>query len=150
MGKPRPPIQLKELNQDNYKEVLRLSVAEDQKGFVASNAISVAQAHFEKQAWFRGIYRDEVAIGFVMLDINIEKPEYYLWRYMIDKKHQGKGYGLKALELIIDHVRALPKATNFLLSYVPGPGEPKGFYEKLGFVETGEEEDGEKIMRLTL
>ena len=67
---------------------------------------------------------------------------------MIDEKFQGHGYGYKALELVIEHVKSLPNSTEFLLSYVPKEGNPKGFYEKLGFLDTGEIEEGEVIMKL--
>ena len=42
-------------------------------------------------------------------------------------------------------------ATELLTSFVPGGDGPAGFYERLGFVPTGELDDsGEVIMRLGL
>lgn len=141
-------IELRELDKSNYRDILKLKVADNQMGFVASNAISLAQALFHSQAWYRGIYQGDTAVGFVMLELDMKKPEYYLWRYMIDEKFQGNGYGLAALKLVIEYVKSLPESTEFILSYVPKEGNPKGFYEKLGFLETGEIEDGEVIMKL--
>ena len=69
---------------------------------------------------------------------------------MIDERFQGKGVGRRALELVIDHVRTRPGATALLTSIVPGDGSPGPFYEKMGFAYTGEEEDGELVMRLNL
>ena len=69
---------------------------------------------------------------------------------MITVEHQGKGYGYYAMVLVIDHVRGLPGAKELLTSYVPGEGNPSPFYYKLGFEETGEIEDGEKVLRLEL
>lgn len=143
-------VTLREIDRSNYREILRLKVAADQTRFVASNAVSLAQAHFHVEAWYRGIYTGDTAVGFVMLEIDEKKPEYYLWRYMIDEKHQGKGYGHQAMELVIEYVRNLPDATELILSYVPMEGNPKGFYEKFGFIETGEVEAGELIMKLDL
>ena len=141
-------IQLRELNKTNYRAVLKLNVADNQTGFVASNAISLAQAHFHEQAWYRGIFLGEIAVGFVMLELDMKKPEYYLWRFMIDERFQGKGYGTDALKQIIAFVKTLPDSREFFLSFVPESGNPKLFYEKLGFVETGEMEEGESVMRL--
>ncbi len=141
-------IELRELNKSNYRDILKLKVADNQTGFVATNAISLAQALFHPQAWYRGIYNDDTPVGFVMLDLDMDKPEYYLWRFMIDEKFQGQGYGLKALELVIEQVKNLPDSTEFLLSYVPEQGNPKRFYEKLGFMDTGVMEEGEVIMKL--
>ena len=141
-------IELRELNKSNYRDILKLKVTDNQTGFVASNAISLAQALFHPQAWYRGIYNGDTAVGFVMLELDTEKPEYYLWRYMIDENFQGKGFGFKAMELVIEYVRRLPDSVEFFLSYVPDEGNPKGFYEKLGFLDTGEIEEGEVIMKL--
>jgi diamine N-acetyltransferase len=69
---------------------------------------------------------------------------------MIDKEHQGKGYGYLAMEQVIAHVKTLPGAKELLTSYVPGDGNPSPFYYKLGFEETGEWEDDEKVLKLEL
>lgn len=141
-------ISLREITEDTLWDFLDMEVHEHQKKFVASNAISIAQAHFSAKAWFRGIYANEEAVGFIMLEDNPEKPEYYLWRFMIDKKYQQKGFGYKAMKLFIEHVKKRPKARELLTSVVPGKGNPRRFYEKLGFKLTGKIEEGEEMMRL--
>ena len=147
---PQPKITLREITQDNLLEIMRLEVADNQKCFVATNDRSMAQAHFCDKAWYRGIYADDTPVGFAMLYVDREKPEYDLWRFMIDKNHQKKDYGRKAMELIIQHVKTLPKVDKLWLSYGPGEGNPSGFYSKLGFVETGDESGGEIVMVLKL
>jgi len=67
---------------------------------------------------------------------------------MIDQQFQGLDYGFHALELVIKYVKSLPDSHEFFLGYVPEQGNPKGFYGKLGFVDTGEMEVGELIMKL--
>ena len=47
-------------------------------------------------------------------------------------------------------LREMPNAKKLSVSYAPGEGNPSLFYRKLGFVETGEWEDDEKVMVLTL
>ncbi len=146
----KPLVSLREITEDTVNSILALEVADNQKGFVATNAKSLAQAHFSNNAWYRGIYADDTPVGFVMLYVDTDKRDYFLWRFMIDKNHQKKDYGLCAMKLVIDFVRSLPGATEFGLSFVPGNGDPSGFYAKLGFVETDEWEGGEKVMRLNL
>jgi diamine N-acetyltransferase len=143
-------VNLREITADTLLPILELEVAENQRKFVASNAKSIAQAHYSQAVWFRGIYAGDTPVGFVMLYENTTKPEYVMWRFMIGTEHQGQGHGKRALELVIDHTRTLPGATELCLSYVPGEGEPRPFYEQLGFAETGEEEDGERVMKLLL
>lgn len=143
-------ITLRESTADTLSAVLRLKVDEHQNKFVAPNAVSIAQAHFAEYAWFRRIYFGDTPVGFVMLHIDLEKPDCYLWRFMIDKDHQGNGYGFRAMKLVLKHVSSLPGPPEFDLSYVRGEGDPSGFYAKLGFVETGAMIDGEHIMLLNL
>ena len=67
---------------------------------------------------------------------------------MIAESHQGKGYARRAMELLIEHVRGRPMAEELVLSYVPGDGNPEGFYRGLGFEPTGELLEGEVVMSL--
>jgi diamine N-acetyltransferase len=144
------PVTLREITKENVYAILRLTVSEHQRNFVADNARSIAEAHFEPHAWFRAIYADETPIGFAMLYDDPEKPTYYLWRFMIDQRYQRRGFGWQALRLIVEHVKTRPNAQVLLCSYVPGDGSPGNFYHKFGFVDTGEVDDGELVTGLAL
>jgi diamine N-acetyltransferase len=73
-----------------------------------------------------------------------------LWKLLIDERYQGRGYGAEVVRQVVELVRA-EGAAELLTSYVPGPGGPAGFYERLGFVPTCDVDgDGEVIMRLAL
>jgi diamine N-acetyltransferase len=143
-------VTLREITADTVRSICDLSVREEQKKFVAPNAVSIAQAHFSKQAWFRAVYADDTLVGFVMLHDDPEKSEYFLWRFMIDARYQKMNLGRRAMELLIEHVKTLPRATKLLTSVVQAEGGPQIFYEKLGFELTGEYEEGEAMMRLPL
>lgn len=143
-------VTFREITEKTLNDILALQVTEKQRKFVADNARSIAQAHFSPRAWFRAIYVDETPVGFIMLWDNPAKPEYYLWRLMIDARYQGSGFGQRAVELLIKHVRTRPNASELLTSVVQVEGGPQGFYERLGFELTGDYEDGEAVMRLTL
>ena len=54
------------------------------------------------------------------------------------------------VELATRQVRTLPNATELLVSYVPGDKDPSGFYRRLGFEDTDQLEEAERVMRLTL
>lgn len=143
-------VSLREITKDTVRMICDLKVAESQEKFVAPNAVSIAQAYFSENAWFRAIYADETPVGFIMLYKDTEKPEYFLWRMMIDDKYQRMGFGYKAMILLIDYVKTLPDATELLTSCVPGNGSPEEFYRKLGFERTGEMDGIEVVMRLLL
>lgn len=149
-------VVLREITAASVSAIIKLSVADDQQHFVAPNAVSLAQALFSPEAWYRAICVDEKPAGFVMLydesqrDNLPDEPSIGIWRFMIDEAFQGHGIGRQALTLVIDHARENPNNSRLLVSYVPGPGSPVGFYTKAGFVPTGEVEDGEIVMQLTL
>lgn len=144
-------VELREITRDNLRAVLKLEVRPEQSTFVASNAISIAQAHFYPgEAWFAAIYADGEPVGFVMLALEHGKPP-WVWRFMVSGAHQGRGIGRDAMRLLIAQARALrPDDTDLFLSHVPGEGDAGPFYTGLGFTYTGEIDDGERVMRLSL
>ncbi|MGF1515468.1 MAG: GNAT family N-acetyltransferase [Elainellaceae cyanobacterium] len=152
MISPNAVVTLREITRENLADVLRLKVAEAQGNFVASNAVSIAQAHFYPEvAWFRAIYAGETPIGFVMVEDDSAKQSYSLWRFMLDARFQKLGFGRQALALAVEYVKTRPGAKALFTSHVPGEGNAGPFYEKQGFAYTGEQdEDGELIMRLDL
>jgi len=140
-------ITLREITAETVRTICRLSVADHQTDFVASNSVSIAEAHFTPTAWFRAVYADETPVGFVMLD---EQPEWdyiYIWRLMIDQRYQKLGYGRRVLEIVEERVRGRHEVTRLELSCVQEPGGPQPFYESLGFrFEGNYESDGEAIL----
>ena len=149
-------VTLREISADTVVAITRLSVAENQKGFVAPNAISLAQALFAPEAWYRAIYLGEEPVGFIMLEdesLSVpppEQPEIGVWRFMIDARFQRRGIGRVALLHVIEQVRSRKRFASLGLSYVPGPGCPEAFYLGLGFRHTGKVDDNEIVLELPL
>lgn len=151
-------VTLREIDDANRETVLGLRVAPAQEQFVSSVAGSLAEAadYPHAKPWYRAVFDGDEAVGFVMLSWNVEPqpPEiigpWFLWKLLIDERHQGRGYGREIVQTVADLVRA-EGATELLTSYTPGPGGPAGFYQRLGFVPTGGvDPNGEIIMRLKL
>jgi len=103
-----------------------------------------------------GIFEDALPIGFVMFGYSfVEENEirgvhgntYSIWRFMIDERYQGKGYGKKAMQLAIDYIRTFPKGPSeyIYLSYEPDNTGAAALYHSFGFVETGDLDEGEVI-----
>lgn len=143
-------VSLREVTADTVRTICRLEVSEEQKNFVASNAVSIAQAYFEPKAWFRAIYADETPVGFMMLYDDPDEPEYFLWRYMIDRRFQKMGFGRRGLDLLVEYVRNRPAAHELRVSCHPGEDGPEPFYRKYGFALTGRmlEEEAEMKMEI--
>jgi len=143
-------VTLREVTADTVRAICNLSVGPGQQGYVAPNAVSIAQAHFAPHAWFRAIYADETPVGFLMLSDKPEESEYFLWRFMMDARYQGLGFGVRAIGLLVAHVRGRPGARQLVTSTVPGPRNPRPFYESLGFSFRGDIREGEEVLVLPL
>jgi len=141
-------VSLCEVTAETVRTICRLEVSEEQKHFVAPNAVSIAQAYFEPKAWFRAIYADETPVGFVMLYDDPEEANYFLWRYMVDALYQKLGFGKRAMDLLIEYVRTRPGAHELKLSCHPGEDGPEPFYRKYGFTLNGEWMGDEAVMRI--
>ena len=59
---------------------------------------------------------------------------YLIWRFMIDRNHQNKGYGKAAMQLALDFIRTWPcgEAEYCWLSYEPENTKAKALYEIVG------------------
>jgi diamine N-acetyltransferase len=151
-----PAINLREITDENRDAVSSLKVGPGQDLFVASVAESLEEAAATPEAapWYRAIYAGHEPVGFVMLSWDVTPVPgilgpWFLWRLLIDERHQRQGFGAAALTEIIEIVRTAG-ATELLTSYQPGAGEPWPFYERFGFEPTGEMDGTEIVLSLDL
>lgn len=145
-------LHLQPITKDNWVKAISLRVREDQVNFVASNAVSLAQLNFLENFHAKGIYLGEEMIGFTLFGIDNDDHEYWMYRMMIDQKHQGKGYGKEAIQLVIDDIRVMKEDRHetISLSYEPDNEHAKRIYEKMGFQEVdGLMISGEQVARYT-
>ena len=151
-------VSLREITDYNREAVLALRIAPSQQGYVSSVADSLEEARDnpEGNPWYRAIYADGEPVGFVMISWNVtpDPPRiigpWFLWKLLIDERHQGRGYGRDAVKLVADIARK-QGASELLTSYVSGERSPEPFYRQLGFVPTGEhDEKGEPVLALRL
>ena len=156
-------LKLEKVNGKNVWDILKLRVAEEQSSFVAGNDISIIEAYTaitgNGYAFPFGIYEEGTPIGFLMIGFDtddywddvppIAKGNYNLWRFMIDKNYQNKGYGKEALRLALNFIRTFPcgEAEYCWLSYEPENEVASNLYRSFGFVETGEM-DGEELIAI--
>ncbi len=146
----KPKVSLRRITSKTVRNICELTVSDSQRGLVTPNAISIAEASFYKNAWFRAIYVDDTPVGFIMLHEVPKYGKYYLWRFMVDSKYQHLGYGRKALEMVILRIKENPKANAITLSLVRRDSSAESFYRKIGFEFTGKIEHDQHIMKLSL
>lgn len=166
-------IHLEIVSWENYGKILKLRVKKEQENFVASNKTSLIHAFLSFSegipVYAYGIFKGKTAVGFIQLCYDNDwtgyehekwlsseeyrqyegKPYYYIWRFMIDKKYQGNGYGREAFRLALEFIKTLPagKAEYVCLSYEPENEVAKKLYYSFGFEEYFNEylEEGDEV-----
>ena len=73
-----------------------------------------------------------------------------LVNFFIDERYQGKGYGKKAAQLLIDHMKQEGRFEKILLCYVEGNEGARILFESLGFKHTGDIDEDEITMELVI
>ncbi len=149
LGRPSD-VRLVEITADTARAVLALQTHHSQQRFVSPMPNSFADALFPPDVnrvpvtpWLRAIEADGELVGFMMIaEATAAHPDPYLWRFLVDRRHQRRGIGDRALTLLIERLRS-EGHRRLLVSWHPGRGGPEPFYVQRGFVPTGVVEDGE-------
>jgi len=146
-------VTFEEITGNNIHAVLSLEVAEEQKAtYPRSNAYSIAEGFFpsdDDPVWMRAICTDGEPVGFIMTSEVPEDGDYFLWRLMIDKHHQGKGYGAEAMRLLIKRIEDNGHPHVLHLSHLKYNVEAGRFFKSFGFSYTGTDVgDGDLEMSL--
>lgn len=158
-------IHLEKISWDNYEKVLKLRVNKEQESYVASNKASLIHAFIETSmgtpVYAFAIMNGKVVVGFMQLVYGKDwtgydredwltsetfkqyedKPYYYIWRFMIDKKYQKRGYGREAFKQTLDFIKTFPngKVDYVLLSYEQSNEVGRQLYASFGFEEVFKE-----------
>ncbi len=133
-------LRLSEINEDNWLEVRRLTVSEDQKGFMDSALGIIARGYVYRafRAKVYAIAEDDNVIGAALIkDLDDEPACYDLQQFMIDARFQGRGYGTAALRLILSELEKERKYPCAEVCVKKDDRAALRVYEKVGFVDTG-------------
>jgi diamine N-acetyltransferase len=146
-------VKLKKVTANNWEGVVQIELNAGQEGPVPSNLYSIAGAQFDPDACPRRVYAWKRLVSFLMYDVQKTKGKaqiFSIYRFMIDRKHQGKDYGRAALKKALEEIRAILGVGRISIRHTPENPVAKPFYDRLGFVETGLDCDGEVIAVLKL
>ena len=151
-------LHLEKITYLNWHDVEELRVTREQKAFLPDNVTSLAYAGIVRESGFQvftfGIYKGDKPIGFAMIGYDIPyepdddlneiyrftRSSYFIWRFMIDKRYQGRGHGREAMKLILEFIKTGPcrKAEYAWLCYAPENTVARRLYASLGFEEVTE------------
>lgn len=159
-------LEAREITGDTVRALSDISVHDNQRELVADNAITIAQSHYDRLSWVRGLWIDTEPVGLIaMIDLRSDHPDRepgdpenvaYLWRLMIAGDHQGKGYGAQAMRIAFDQARLWGRDT-FCVSVVEEPQDTRkgtrkegvqsaqAFYQRFGLQPTEKISDGERL-----
>jgi histidinol dehydrogenase len=149
-----PELRVAPVDAQNVDAVLALKVAPSQRTMVASPERALAQAAYEPRSRALALLEGDSVVGLVTLydaRTHPERPDnlLYLWRLMIDERHQRRGLGRAAIAWLREEALRLGFA-RIGLSHATDPGHAGPFYQQLGFVHTGEVVEGQLRMVLEL
>ncbi len=150
-----PKITTQAVNEANWRAALALEIHPEQRDFTPTVAISLAKAYIQPD----GANYDPIAVYAGKTMVGFYSFVYYpgnitscaIAGFLIDKAYQGRGYGRAALLHFLALVkRKYPQCTDIFLTVHPRNQVAQHLYTSVGFVKTGNVEDGEEIMRLVV
>ncbi|MGY3572116.1 N-acetyltransferase family protein [Vibrio paucivorans] len=148
-------MKIEKVTPENLNAVISLELDKSQKGMVSDNVLSMAQAAVNPSYQPRLATVNGVPVGFVMYSewknatwaAQAKPKEYYIFRVMVDKSQQGKGYGRAMMAALIREIESLnPKAIH--IGYASNNMIAKVVYQSLGFKEHGKFEWGDVAARI--
>jgi diamine N-acetyltransferase len=160
-----PRVQLRDIvTEDDVEAVMGLRRGPGQDRYLGSMIShfedAIADARACPRMWSVHDAASDELVGFAMISDGIPAETlandddlvgpFFLWRLLIDHRHQGRGYGGATVDAVVDYVRTRPGGEVLLTSCAAGDGSPQPFYLRYGFAKTGEVKWGEEILRLDL
>lgn len=146
-------IEFSEITEENFAAIVSMKLPESQRGFVAENVYSLAQAWLYRadgDVFPCAIYADAEPVGFLMAEADWTAREFIIWRIVIAPDRQGRGCGTAAVKRAAELARESGKFDFATIDYKVGNEAARRAYEKAGFAATGEMDNGDEIvMRMT-
>ena len=146
-------VELRRITEENFMDAFSLKLAPGQEKYVSHPVRSLAQAYvYRSQCQPFGIYAENRMIGYVMVIYDYDVPEYDIWHMMIDESMQGQGYGHEALDCVLDYIRLKPFGDSGRVALTCNRQNPiaRKLYESKGFIATGNEDEDEIELAMTI
>lgn len=122
---------------EHFDPVVELEVSEAQRAFVLSNALSIAQAYVQPECAPFAALDGDLTVGFGMIALDRDDHEYWIYRVMIDRKYQGRGYGRALVAALMEEIRKRRPNAAIYLGVEPENVRAVKLYRSMGFVPDG-------------
>ena len=143
-------INFRGITEDNFDDIIKMSNPEGER-FMAVNSVSLAQCWLYRDngdVFPAAIYDDDVPVGFILLEEDMDEEKLMLWRIMFPTENCGKGYGTEAVRKIVEMARASGRYRGIYLDCNAENVIAMHVYEKVGFVPTGDINYGDVEMAI--
>ena len=150
---PIPNVEIKEVDESNWKNVIALAVKDEQKDFIATNLFSIAQSKIFDNHFNLVIYHEGISVGYILYasyaDLSNQVPGKYkdannlyteIVRFMIDEKYQRKGIGFSALVHLIEYLSSEHNIGKICMSYLQENDASGRLFRKAGFTDLEQSE----------
>ena len=144
-------VYLEPVTVTNWKACIALELAPDQEKFLPSNLYSIAESQVYEQSRSKAVYNEEnQLVGYALFGRDVFTNKWKIFRLMIDKSYQCKGYGENAMKAIIEQISNETDGNEILICYQDGNEVARRLYAKLGFVEQEIDVEGKVTALLKL
>ena len=143
-------LKLVPVTADNWRDAVFLTTDLERKmpldeKWIASNAFSLLQCQYDSDWDCRLMMDGETAVGFVFYGYDRDEEHYLMCRYMVDVKHQKKGYGKAFLPMVIDLIRKQYHCQDVYTSVHDDNAHALHLYTAFGFERTEEMDADERV-----
>jgi diamine N-acetyltransferase len=143
-------LSLEPVSAENWRDVARLEVRDDQNDFVAQPCYYLCLCRYGGLWQPLAVRAGDQVVGHLMWAIDPDDGSCWLGGILIDRRFQRQGLGRRAVQAALEKLSREQDCKHFALSYQPVNKAARQLYASLGFVETGECEDDEIVARLEL
>ena len=143
-------LRLEKITADNWRTATFLTTDPERKipldeQWIANNAFSLLQCCYDPDWDCRLLMDGETAVGFVFYGLDRDTDHYLLCRYMIDVRHQNKGYGKAFLPMVVELIRNQYGCRDVYTSVHDDNAHALHLYTTFGFQRTEEMDADERV-----
>ncbi len=144
---PGPEVDLRPVDATSWRAVAAVAPTPGQARWVAPVTRYLCLCLFEGVWQPVAVVAGDEVVGFVMWARDEDEGSHWVGGLVLDAAHQGRGLGRATVLALLRMFEGLGGYREAALSYAPDNVAARRLYAALGFVETGEESEGELVAR---
>ena len=142
-----PVVDLRPVDASSWRAVADVAPRPDQERWVTPVTRYLCLCLFEREWHPMAVRVGDEVVGFLMWGFDPDERSHCIGGVVIDAAHQGKGIGRGVITSMLRMFEGLDGYREAALTIHPDNTVARRLYASLGFVETGEESEGELVAR---